>query len=317
MSTQIVVTLLTKDVEGEFALSGELFVERLVSISQSAKAHGGRLCALATRVVAFAFHSSDLEEAAAMALQAVRAGDFAASIVDGEFIPLFSSGTFVEVGWGRALLEGEAIASAIGPGMLVVEQSVPGIDAVAGQSNPLQVRVGQRTVSVFEIDVSKEIQHELRVASSAPPGAPTAAALAERYLDLARQALIKGDIEQLDQALENLKPTGAHAAVVERLGGILAVTRGEKLEGLRKLRQAAETETRAHMKARARLAYAVALGAAGRIESALLEGLLALSSAREVDDHPGANACARFLWQLSVAAGHDAAAERWRSIVSA
>lgn len=318
MPVQIVATLFATEITPtDDARDAEAFVERLAAVSQRARAHGGKLCALSAQTAAFAFHSGDLEEAVTFATHAVRPGDFAAAIVSGDFAPLFSSGAFVDVAWGPCLLDGEAIARATAAGSVVALRGVPGIEVYETASAAVTISVEGRSFAVVELDGSAELPQNLRDAGSLPPPPPTGPVLAERYLDLARQALVRGDIESLDKALENLKPTGAHSGVVERLQGILAVTRGEKLEGLRKLRLAADGETRPEMKTRARLAYAVALGAAGRAEPALLEGLLALASAREVDDHQGAKACARFLSQLSIAAGHKNAAEKWQALVVA
>ncbi|MCE7892298.1 MAG: hypothetical protein DYH12_21780, partial [Sorangiineae bacterium PRO1] len=68
-------------------------------------------------------------------------------------------------------------------------------------------------------------------------------------------------------------------------------------------------------KSRAALALGVALASAGRGTEALLEGLEALARAREAHDQRGEIACARFLAQLSHAAGSEDAARTWTQVV--
>ncbi len=151
-----------------------------------------------------------------------------------------------------------------------------------------------------------------------PPVAPVEAVHAKGIgvaAEEARQALLRGDIESLDAALAELKPTGAHPELVERLAGLLALNRGAKDEGLRTLRQAVDSESRPPFKTRAHLAYAIALASAGRSESALLEALTALARAREMLDKAGEAATARFLSQLSSSTGHAVAASVWEHVV--
>jgi hypothetical protein len=95
----------------------------------------------------------------------------------------------------------------------------------------------------------------------------------------------------------------------------VALGRGAKAEALRKLRAAADVDQPPVQRARALLAYGVALAATGEPEAALLEALDALSRAREVGDRLGEEACARFLARLSSAAGHPGAAAAWADVV--
>ena len=133
----------------------------------------------------------------------------------------------------------------------------------------------------------------------------------DQTAELARQALLQGNMAALDLLLEKLRVTGEHAELVERMAGLVALRRGATAEGLRRLRDGAESVKEPAQQARSRLAYAVALAAAGRSEGALLEALEALSRARASGDAPGARACALFLARLSAGAGHPAAASAW------
>lgn len=146
-----------------------------------------------------------------------------------------------------------------------------------------------------------------------PPPLPEAKApmqLAER----AKRALVQGDLVTLEKLIGELRRTGEHLDLVERMSGFVALGRGAKAEALRKLRAAADIEQPPAQRARALLAYGVALAATGEPEAALLEALDALARAREVGDRHGEEACARFLARLSSAAGHPTAAEAWADV---
>ena len=133
--------------------------------------------------------------------------------------------------------------------------------------------------------------------------------------ELAKQALVQGDLATLEQLITQLRGTGEHSELVERMSSFVALGRGAKAEALRKLQAAAEVEQPPGQRARARLAYGVALAATGQPESALLEALTALARAREAGDLHGEEACARFLARLSSATGHSSAAVAWANEV--
>lgn len=142
------------------------------------------------------------------------------------------------------------------------------------------------------------------------PGAP------DEYADLtaaARKALLKGNVSELERLSDELKSRG-EADLAERMAGFVAWNRGAKAEGLRKLRMAADAETRPAHRARALLAYGVALAASGRTDAALFAALGALARAREVADRHGEHVCARFLARLAAAAGYEHAARTWADV---
>ena len=120
----------------------------------------------------------------------------------------------------------------------------------------------------------------------------------------------------LERLIAELRESGEHVDLVERMSGFVALRRGATADALRRLRAATEAVKEPAQRARARLAYGVALASAGRTESALLEALEALARAREAGDPHGEHACALFLARLSAAAGHADAASVWAMIAA-
>ncbi len=171
--------------------------------------------------------------------------------------------------------------------------------------------------------ISAVIPSSTGVPGSAPealadaPGAAghDPAGLARRLADEARRALVRRDVAALEGLITRMRATGENDELVERMSAMVALGRGAKAEALSKLRQAADApELLPPHRPRARLAYSVALAAAGRREAALLEALTALARARELGDRHGEHACARFLARLAAAAGHPSAASTWARV---
>ena len=135
-------------------------------------------------------------------------------------------------------------------------------------------------------------------------------------VELAKRALMQGDVVAVERLMVQLRETGEHGDLVERMTGLVALRRGATAEALRRLRDAAEAVKEPAQQARARLAYGVALATAGRTESALLEALDALARARAASDAQGERACALFLARLSASAGHPDAASVWAMIAA-
>lgn len=163
----------------------------------------------------------------------------------------------------------------------------------------------------------------VRASSDIPSSLPAIASdriswpgASEEYAELtaaARQALLKGNVGELERLSDELKNRG-EGDLADRMAGFVAWNRGAKAEGLRKLRAAADAETRPAYRVRALLAYGVALAASGRTDGALLAALGALARAREVEDRQGEHVCARFLARLSAAAGYERAARTWAEV---
>jgi hypothetical protein len=147
-----------------------------------------------------------------------------------------------------------------------------------------------------------------------PPSSSDPTAVAHRLADQAKEALVQGDIGTLEKLVAQLRVTGEFSELCERMSGFIALGRGAKSDALRRLREATEGELTASQKARALLAYAVALAAAGRPDGALLETLDALARAREAEDKQGETACARFLARLSSVTGNSTAAAEWAAV---
>jgi hypothetical protein len=157
----------------------------------------------------------------------------------------------------------------------------------------------------------------------APPSNPTfddveAASVPapDTVVETAKRALLQGDVASLERLIEELRDSDEHGDLVERLSGFVALRRGATADALRRLRAATEAARGPAQKARARLAYGVALAGAGRAEAALLEALEALARAREARDRHGEHACALFLARLSAASGHADAAGVWARVAA-
>ncbi|AUX20080.1 hypothetical protein SOCEGT47_005430 [Sorangium cellulosum] len=165
---------------------------------------------------------------------------------------------------------------------------------------------------------------EQRTAALGAPGDPLAKTsespvlsmndVAARLAELARQALVQGDLRTLERLVGELHRIGEHPALVERMSGLISLGRGAKEDALRRFRRAAEADAPPMQRARSLLAHGVALAAAGRAEGALLEALSALARAREAEDRRGEQACAQFLARLAAATGHHEAARTWAQV---
>jgi hypothetical protein len=111
-----------------------------------------------------------------------------------------------------------------------------------------------------------------------------------------------GDVEALERLIAQLRETGEHPDLLERMRGLVARRRGSTADALRGLRAATEAAEDPGQRARASVAHGAALASTGRTDCALLEALGALARGREAADPRGEHACALFLARLS--AGH-------------
>jgi hypothetical protein len=216
----------------------------------------------------------------------------------------------------RALFEGHDGQD--GPDSSVTD--IPPPSAMPEDLTLDEALAGDRDRPSLELDLDDMIaqeaqevsaQHRARPLKVPMPPAEPKPDLAER----AKRALVQGDLATLEKLIGELRRSGDHSELVERMSGFVALGRGAKAEALRKLRAAADVDQAPVQRARALLAYGVALAATGEPEAALLEALDALSRAREVGDRLGEEACARFLARLSSAAGHSGAAAAWADVV--
>jgi hypothetical protein len=135
--------------------------------------------------------------------------------------------------------------------------------------------------------------------------------MAARLPRLAKQALLEGDLATLDQVLVNLRVTGEHDALVERMTAFQALAKANHGEAFRRLHAVEELSGR---DVRERLSHAIALASVGGIDGALLATLEGLAIARQERDYRGEQACARFLAYLSAAQGQPREASVWARV---
>ena len=315
------------------------YLERALALKQRAEAHGATLCAWSALTFSFDFDPDEIEEAASLAALAQESipeeERFGAGIACGEMRMLGDGGGMAKLGWGAPLLAAALLARDARAGEVLIDGEM-----MAGRGAEL-LKLGFR-VSGERRQLLPAARHSLpppiavvdmprrsvppppppRVLQQSypfgPPSTPAPMSApgsvpegGDQTAELARQALLQGNMAALDLLLEKLRVTGEHAELVERMAGLVALRRGATAEGLRRLRDAAESVKEPAQQARSRLAYGVALAAAGRTEGALLEALEALSRARAGGDAVGARACALFLARLSAGAGHASAATAW------
>jgi hypothetical protein len=312
------------------------------ALARDAQAIGGAVCAFlpgASGEIAFAFDPADAEAAVLLAANAVAASfsDEAVSPHDHRLrllragvaqgnVETFLRGDAVRLAWGSAVSLASTLAARADDGDILLVAEMP---AVAGgtvrvDGPALEVMVDGKVHACRALVVSDPLTAPLpprSVKQLTPPPAASAHSGPQRQatgsfqlLELAREALVKADDVPLDDIVAALKLTVDNAEVVERLAGVLAMTRGAKEEGLRMLRRGAESENREDKRARAVLAYAIGVAAAGRHEDSLLEALTALATTRALGDKSGEKACARFLSRLSAATGHADAASAWEHV---
>jgi hypothetical protein len=125
--------------------------------------------------------------------------------------------------------------------------------------------------------------------------------VATRMIDLAKSALIEGDVEAIERFTEGLRAAGEHDRYANRMEAIGHLARGqvgEALRSLRALRTGAEQPASMRSRAQSALALGVGLAAANRPDEALIEALDALARAREGRDARAAGACLAFLAKL-------------------
>ena len=316
-----------------------LHLERALALKQRAEAHGATLCAWSALTFTFDFDPDELEEAASLAAltQESIAEDerFGAGIAAGEMRTLGDGGGMAKLAWGAPLVAAALLARDARAGEVLIDGEL--LEQRGAELTKLGFRVsGERRqllpaargsllpppskaeAGPSSLPPPSVLQPSYRLGPASVNGPPSSrGALADagdQTAELARQALLQGNMAALDLLLEKLRVTGEHEDLAERMAGLVALRRGATAEALQRLRDATESVKDPAQQARARLAYAVALSASGRTEGALLEALEALSRARAAGDAPGARACALFLARLSAGAGHGASASVWVKI---
>lgn len=288
-------------------------------LAQRAGAFGASLCAFGGYELGFAFSMDDHHEAIQFAVQAILEHEAVdkAGIASGAVFPFEAeTGSFVALAWGEPVVVAAALARSALSGEILVDALLPTV-----ADGTLNVRASGRDLTIarqarptFALDLACPFTADADGPTTDPHGGSTPDRKSSgsfEIVELAREALRRGDSRGLDAALEHLRGTGQHPDLVERLAAVLSMTRGAKEDGLRILRRAAENEPLERRRARAILAFAVGLAASGRTDDSLLEALTALALTRAHADRSGEIACTLFLAQLSSAAGHDEAARLW------
>lgn len=323
---------------------GAVYLERTLSLKQRAEAHGATLCAWSALTFSFDFDPDELEEAASLAALAQESipenERFGAGIAVGEMRVLGDGGGMAKLGWGPPLVAAALLSRDARAGEVLIDAELMAKreaellalgfrisgerrQMVSVERNslppPQLARFEASRISVPPPPPPPRVFHQSHPFGSASVAGPPSSRGSspdggDQTAELARQALLQGNMAALELLLEQLRVTGEHEDLVERMAGLVALRRGATAEALRRLRDATESVKEPAQQARARLAYAVALAASGRTEGALLEALEALSRARAAEDAPGARACALFLARLSAGAGHGAAASTWVKI---
>jgi hypothetical protein len=302
-------------------------VEHALEAVREAGEVGGTLAAFGGFEVAFRFDPAEIEAAAFFARSIVQKMPALgrAGIASG-FLATFAPAEGADLAWGEPVVLAAALARLAELGTVLVLEDLgaahssvlsflgPGRElAFGGRSRPT---LKLEPLS-FEIDIElpDNLTETTQVAAAGtllPPRRRQTGSY--DLLELARTALLRSDMVPLDTAVSELKISTQDKEVVERLAGVLATTRGANEEGLRVLRRAADLEQSDDRRARALLAYAIGVAAAGRHEESLLEALLALALTRRIGDSSGEKACARFLAQLAFVNGHQDASSAWEHV---
>jgi hypothetical protein len=302
--------------------AGARYLERALAMKTRAEAHGATLCAWSAMTFSFCFEPDELEEAVALATVVFDDDEtgLCAGIAEGELAPVGGRGSVAGLSWGMPLVHATALSRAARAGEVLAHEAFftrHRVDITAlglrGEGDPIK-----RLVPVLPAEEhAEDAGPSLPLVVEAPePLPPVSLRAPDPVVESAKRALLQGDVAALEQLIAELRESGEHADLVERMSGFVALRRGATADALRRLRAAVEAAREPKQRARARLAYGVALAGAGRTESALLEALLALARARESADLHGEHACALFLARLSAASGHADAASVWAMVAA-
>lgn len=310
---------------------GNRYVAQALAMKKRAEAHGATLVAWSALTFSFSFEPDELEEAirlATLIFEEAGAG-LSAGIAAGELAPIGERSSLSGLAWGMPLVRSSMLSRAARPGEVLVDDVFVADrgDEIEAFGYRIEGEATRRLVPIPDHRAAK-LPSPVPQRPSAPsvppqrpsgrPSAPDSESMraSDPYVETAKRALLQGDIAALERLIAELRETGGRADLVERMSGFVALRRGATADALRRLRAAAEAAKEPGQRARARLAYGVALAGAGRTESALLEALEALARAREAGDAHGQHACALFLARLSAAAGHPEAASVWARVAA-
>ncbi len=303
-------------------------VEHALAAVREAGEVGATLAAFGGFEVAFRFEPAEIEAAAFFARSIVqkipalgRAG-----IASGA-LATFAPGEGVALAWGEPVVVAAALArlAELGTVLIPADLAATYEDALSFAGPGRELAFGGRARPTLkleplsfeeDVEVPDNLTEATQIAAAGSYRPPPRRRQTGSYdlLELARTALLRSDLVPLDTAVSELNISTQDKEVVERLAGVLATTRGANEEGLRVLRRAVDLEQSDDRRARALLAYAIGVAAAGRHDESLLEALLALALTRRIGDSSGERACARFLGQLAFSNGHQDAASAWEHV---
>ncbi|MGH7327541.1 MAG: hypothetical protein ACREJX_04250 [Polyangiaceae bacterium] len=294
-----------KDGPAEFLASARALVP-------AADESGGRIVAWGSTFFAIGWESGKLVSALEITLKLrEEPGAWSSGLAVGEVLYLNEhASTFIG---GVPLAAAEVLSAAAKPGETWVHESI--LTAFASHikaSAPMSLAWAGREVvgALLDGPPKKPTTSVSRPAMAAAPRYASPSnfdteeadpeALAARLAQLSRDALLGGDAHSLEKWSDGLKATGEKDALAERMRAMARLAKGrvaDALKALRDARKSAEEEgTRAQCQAA--LALGVGLAFAGRNDEALLEGLDALSRAREASDAQAEGACLAFLQKL-------------------
>jgi hypothetical protein len=317
MSPRVVISFrgaVPADAEG-----GERYLARALAMKQRAEAHGATLCAWSAWTFSFCFEPDELEEAVTLATSVFEdeSASLCAGIAEGDLRPVGERGTLAGLAWGLPLVSAVALSRAARGGEVLVDEPFCARHGAALAALGLRAQGDHlKRLVPLSPSIAPEPPPSLLGIEPEPPLAPTSLRTADLVGESAKRALLQGDVPALERLIAELQGTGEHVELVERMSGFAALRRGATADALRRLRAAAEAVKQPAQRARARLAYGVALASAGRTDAALLEVLEALARAREAEDSNGEHACALFLARLSAAGGHPDAASVWARLAA-
>ncbi len=243
----------------------KLYLERALDLKKRAEAHGATLCAWSALTFAFEFDPDEIEEAAslaALAQESVPAEErFGAGIAAGEMRTLGDGGGMAKLGWGAPLVSAALLARDARAGEVLIDGALlaqRGTELrhlgfrVSGERRQLLPAARNSSAAASCAGLGGGAAAALGAASAAPAASARAPAVVpvrpavvgaradvvaqrgarggDQTAELARQALLQGNMAALDLLLEKLRVTGEHAELVERMAGLVALRRGATAE---------------------------------------------------------------------------------------
>lgn len=191
-------------------------------------------------------------------------------------------------------------------GLMVADSSAT--VGMGGAAKAMRDAVNAAVSEVFAVPVEEEPSSERTLVSEDPPMSEAPAEPEADDEPSAIRVLRTGTSEQIEAwAARTLEQAPERRRLVERVLALAELREGKRTEAVRKLRVACEQAKSLSSveRARSRLAFALGLARVGRPIEALVEGLEALSRAREAGDVKAERACVAFLRTLYESQGQE------------